>query len=115
MTRTRVRESRVWRVIIEQRRARHIDFMSCAVFMSSSLRIHSAFTTLPPSLWRQCPQVRANPMGYAHLGSDPRLVANVVAIISHRAGADRDSKPGTLNPVESQLLSTEPQQLARDI
>ena len=39
----------------------------------------------------------------------------VVVKISHRDGADRGSKPGTLNPVESQLLSTEPQQLARDI
>ena len=40
---------------------------------------------------------------------------SVVAKISHRAGADMDSKPGSLNPAESQLLSTEPQQLARDI
>ena len=37
----------------------------------------------------------------------------VVAKISHRAGADRDSKPGSLNTVELQLLSAEPQQLAR--
>ena len=42
-------------------------------------------------------------------------VALVVAKISHRAGADMDSKLGSLNPAESQLLSTEPQQLTRDI
>ena len=42
----------------------------------------------------------------------PQNVANVMAKISHCAGADVDSKPGTLNPVELQRLSTEPKQLA---